>query len=192
MKNFLLYFTTIVLFLLFSCTKAIKHTDEISLIIAEWVGKEIHFPSNVPCYFWGKNEKDTTFSLCAYSFQNQYKVLMFVDSSGCSDCRLQLLEWKHLITESNKRFHEKLKFLFYIQPKDINEILYLINRDRFNYPVFLDLDGKITQLNHFSSNTVYQCFLLDKHNKVLAIGNPVLNPKIWELYKDIIVKDKKE
>jgi hypothetical protein len=32
----------------------------------------------------------------------------------------------------------------------------------------------------------YQCFLLDSNNKGLMIGNPTLNPKIWELYKQTI------
>jgi hypothetical protein len=33
---------------------------------------------------------------------------------------------------------------------------------------------------------MFQCFLLDKDNKVLAVGNPAVNFKIWELYKRII------
>ena len=32
----------------------------------------------------------------------------------------------------------------------------------------------------------FQTFLLDKDNKVLAMGNPILNPKIKELYLKII------
>jgi hypothetical protein len=42
------------------------------------------------------------------------------------------------------------------------------------------------KLNHFPNNPTFQCFLLDKNNKVLAIGNPANNTKIWELYKKII------
>jgi hypothetical protein len=32
--------------------------------------------------------------------------------------------------------------------------------------------------------------LLDKDNKVLMIGNPALNPKVWELYKQTITGKK--
>ena len=32
----------------------------------------------------------------------------------------------------------------------------------------------------------FQTFLLNKNNKVMAIGNPILNPKIKELYMKII------
>lgn len=33
---------------------------------------------------------------------------------------------------------------------------------------------------------MFQTFLLDKENKVVAIGNPVLNPKVKELYVRLI------
>ena len=36
---------------------------------------------------------------------------------------------------------------------------------------------------------MFHTFLLDKDNKVLAIGNPVLNPKVKELYLRIIRGD---
>jgi hypothetical protein len=45
-------------------------------------------------------------------------------------------------------------------------------------------------LNHFPSQPELQSFLLDKDNKVLLIGNPVLNPKVWDLYKQIITDNK--
>ena len=37
---------------------------------------------------------------------------------------------------------------------------------------------------------MFQTFLLDKDNKVLAIGNPIHNPKVKELYLKIIRKEK--
>ncbi|GHT28790.1 hypothetical protein FACS189432_07220 [Bacteroidia bacterium] len=67
---------------------------------------------------------------------------------------------------------------------------YLLKRDGFNYPVFIDMDNRINQLNHFPSEQSYQCFLLNKDNKVIMIGNPVLNPKIWELFKKQISGNK--
>jgi hypothetical protein len=52
--------------------------------------------------------------------------------------------------------------------------------------VFVDKKNEMMQLNNFPKKPEYQCFLLDKDNKVVMIGNPVLNPGIWELYKKII------
>jgi hypothetical protein len=42
------------------------------------------------------------------------------------------------------------------------------------------------KLNNFPQEREYQCFLLDKQNRVVMVGNPVYNHAIWELYKKII------
>jgi hypothetical protein len=76
-------------------------------------------------------------------------------------------------------------------------MLYLFENADFNYPVFIDKKNGINQLNNFPQQQEYQCFLLDKNNKILFLGNPSINPNIWELYKRYILdkdkdKDKQE
>jgi hypothetical protein len=116
----------------------------------------------------------------------EYKILLYVDSTGCSNCRLKLASWRHLIEEADSLFKDKLSFLFFFQPKNKKEMTYLFIRDNFNYPAFIDENNKINQLNHFPERMEYQCFFLDKDNKVLMIGNPALNFRIWKLYKQTI------
>lgn len=38
----------------------------------------------------------------------------------------------------------------------------------------------------------FQTFLLDRNNRVIAIGNPIYNPKVKELYLKIIKGEKIE
>ena len=178
----LLWFLLAIPFLVFSC-KDHKKRDEAAKIVNEWLGKEIRFPGNAPCYVTGK---DTLPELCSANFQKEFKILLYVDSTGCSSCRLKLFEWKQLMEESDSLFQGKVEFLLFFQPKNLKEMEYLFIRDGFNYPVFIDVNRTIDNLNHFPQAMQYQCFLLDKDNKVLMIGNPVLNPKIWELYKEQI------
>ena len=45
-------------------------------------------------------------------------------------------------------------------------------------------------MNRFPSDMTFQTFLLDKDNKVVAMGNPVLNPKIKDLYLGVIEGEK--
>jgi hypothetical protein len=99
---------------------------------------------------------------------------------------LKLFQWKQLIAEADSLFEGKLNFLLFFQPKNKKEMNFLFQRDRFDYPVFIDMNNGINQLNHFPEKPEYQCFLLDKNNKVRMIGNPALNPKIWKLYKQTI------
>lgn len=63
---------------------------------------------------------------------------------------------------------------------------YVLRRDNFTHPVCVDESDSFNKLNHFPSDVRFQTFLLDKENKVIAIGNPVHNPKIKELYLNII------
>jgi len=65
-------------------------------------------------------------------------------------------------------------------------VRFLLNREDFTYPVFIDETNSIDSLNHFPQQPEFQCFLLDGDNKVVAIGNPASNSRIWELYKEII------
>jgi hypothetical protein len=109
-----------------------------------------------------------------------------MDSSGCTACKLQLPSWKNLIAEADSLFNDKLEFLFFFQQKNKNELISLLNMYKFDYPVFIDETNEIDRLNHFPKEPQYQCFLLDKDNRVLAVGNPVQNPKVWELYKKVI------
>ena len=177
-----LLFILIVVFSVYSC-KERKQRIEITKIVNEWTGKEILFPENIPCYVTGK---DTLAELCNEWYRKEFKILMYVDSAGCSGCRLKLPVWKQLIEEADSLFPEKVGFILFFQPKNAREMTYLSIRDKFDYPVFLDLKGSINRLNHFPQAMGYQCFLLGNDNKVLMIGNPVLNQQIWELYKSQI------
>ena len=174
-------------FVIYSC-KGNKNREEVAKIVSEWIGKEIRFPDNVPCYVSGK---DTLQELCNANFQKEFKILLYVDSTGCSSCRLRLPVWKQLIEEADSLFQGKVGFLLFFQPKKVKDIGFMFVQDKFDYPIFIDIDRAINNLNRFPQAMQYQCFLLDKNNKVLMIGNPVLNPKIWELYKEQIAGGKK-
>ena len=153
---------------------------EIEKIVAEWLGKEILLPQGLPCFVAGSEAQPEN---CDQWLHRDFKILMYVDSAGCSDCRLNLSSWKYLIEEADSLFDGQVGFLLYFQPKSKREIAYLLARDRFEYPVFMDINGVIDRQNRFSSDMRFQCFLLDRDNRVLMIGNPVLNADIWELYK---------
>jgi len=183
----LILFLLISVFSFYSC-KEKKRRGEIKKIVNEWIGKEIQLPENVLCYMAGK---ETLPEICNEWFQKDFKILMYVDSAGCSDCRLKLFEWKQLMDEADSLFQGRVGFLLFFQPKTAREMAYLFARDRFDYPVFMDIKGSINRLNRFPRVMEFQCFLLDSNNKVLMIGNPVLNMRIWELYKSLIAGGEK-
>jgi hypothetical protein len=143
-------------------------------IIREWTGKTIVFPDIKPFCL---SANDSLFIP-----SNQYKILFYSDSLGCTQCSLRLLEWKSHIEDIGS----KADFLFYIHPKTERTLLLDLKSTKFNYPVFIDTANLLYNTNKLPDNPMFQCFLLDQNNKILAIGNPTRNPHIWELYKEII------
>lgn len=174
--------------LLGACNSGNK--KEVKDIVSTWIGKTIEFPEDVK----------PTMSIDGSSIINyqdstaQFKVLIYTDSVGCQDCKLNLPQWKYLISEADSIFTEKVRFLFYFQPKhgEEKELCYIFIHHDFDYPIFLDPENKLNQLNRFPDNMEYQTFLLDTNNQVVSIGNPTLHPKLWNLYKQIIIKSQSE
>ena len=113
-------------------------------------------------------------------------MVTYIDSVGCTSCKLQLSRWKKLVEEVDSLTNGRVPFLFYFHPKDRKELRYLTRRDDFTYPVCFDERDELNRLNQFPTDMTFQTFLLDKDNKVVAMGNPVHNPKVKELYLSLI------
>ena len=157
-----------------SCKDSPK--DEIARLVKEWDGKEIRFPERPVFTIQGKDTVDFSFR------DTEYKVMSYVDSIGCISCKLQLERWTDFIQEVDSLTGGTVPFVFCLHHPDVREISRIIRKDDFQYPVFIDEMGSFDALNHFSANMTFQTFLLDKDNKVVAIGNPILNPMVKELY----------
>ena len=154
-------------------------------LVQEWSGKEIKFPSRSIFTIQGKDTVDFDFE------DADSKVVTYIDSMGCTSCKLQLHRWKQLVAEVDSLTEGRVPFLFYFHPKDMKELRYLTRRDKFIYPVCFDEQDEINRLNQFPSVMDFQTFLLDKDNKVVAMGNPILNPNIKDLYLEVISRKPK-
>ena len=153
-------------------------------MVNEWNGKEVKFPSRSVFTIQGKDTVDFEFASA------DYKVVVYIDSVGCTSCKLQLPRWKELMAEVDSLTGGSIPFLFYFHPKDVKELRYLTRRDGFTYPVCFDGEDELNRLNRFPADMLFQTFLLDKDNKVVAMGSPVLNPNIKDLYLGIIKGEK--
>ena len=171
----------------FSSCKNVQYEDA-AKIVKEWTGKEIKFPKGISCT---SMVKDTT---CVDLYSNNYKILLYVDSNGCTSCRLNLAGWKKIINESDTVFSNTPEFIFFFQPKkrDERELQQIFKSKGFRHQIFIDKENEIDKLNRFPSKPQYQCFLLDKNNKVVIVGDPSLNKGIWDLFKRIITESASE
>lgn len=152
--------------------------------VSNLIGQKNRIPNN---YQYNLLSTDTTINIGEALLKSEYKILLYVDSAGCMTCKLHLSKWNNLIKESEYLPLDKLSFLLFFHQNNKKELSLLIKRENFNYPVFIDVKNEINQLNNFPTQSDLQCFLLDKDNKVLLIGNPVKNSKIKELYMRVIL-----
>ncbi len=168
--------------LLFSLTGCKdKKKEEILRIVGRWQEKEVVFPDAPEALTFTRYATDTV----DYAFREApYKVLVYVDSAGCTSCKLQLAKWKQFIRKTDSLTGGTVPFLFVIHPKNLLEIRELLRSNRFDRPVCIDSGDRLNQANRFPSVFSFQTFLLDKDNRVVVIGNPVHNLAIADLYLD--------
>lgn len=160
--------------ILCSCTESRKkqYTD----LLQEWMDREIQIPDNPVFTVLARDTVD-------FPMQADYKILTYVDSVGCLSCKLQLDRWKELMEDGG---FSGVDFLFFFSPEKMRDIVGTLRAEGFTHPVCIDRDNRLNRLNHFPAGPTFQTLLLDKDNRVLAVGNPVHNPKVKELYLKII------
>ena len=116
------------------------------------------------------------------------KVLVYYSAEGCTPCKLkELMQWRPMIEELAE--DSAVRFVFILNPahtteRELEMTLYGM---RFAHPVFYDRASGFEAANpELPQNPVFHTFLLDSANRVMLVGSPVGNAKMWELYKRTI------
>jgi hypothetical protein len=171
---------------LLSCKPKDNRKETLARLVTEWQGKTVVFPDS-PVF--------TRFATDTVDYRipaSGYKVLVYVDTIGCTSCRLQLLKWKEWIQTVDSVTGDAVPFLFFFYPKDLKNIRFMLERDGFDRPVCIDFQDKLNKQNRFPADMTFQTFLLDKDNKVVVIGNPVHNTSVKNLYLKQIMGEEPE
>ena len=179
MRN-LLYF--IFALVLLSCKESEEH--RIARLKEAWMGKSIYYP--VDSVF----ESFETDSIRKYSLKRMdYTIVTYVDSTKRTSKDLKLEKWKKFLNDFKTVAQGKATCLFYLHSKNKSELVCTLRNSCFNYPVCIDEEDIFNKLNHFPADNLFQTFLVDKENKILAMGNPVEDPKVKALYLKIIAEE---
>ena len=178
MRN-LLYF--IFALILFSCKESDQH--RIARLTEAWMGKPIYYP--VDSVF----ESFENDSIRKYSLKRtEYTVVTYIDSAKCKSGDLNLNEWKNFLSDFKAKSKGNATCLFYFHPENRETFIRSLQASGFSFPVCIDEDDIFYKLNRFPAESIFRTFLIDKENKVVAMGNPVEDPKVRELYLKIIDK----
>lgn len=102
----------IMLICLFSCKETQK--EKVNHLVNEWTGRRIQYPDTVHFTSLGI---DTSFFR-----KSEYKIISYVDSVGCTSCKLRLAQWKIFISQLDSIGN--ISILFFISQKSQRVNLY--------------------------------------------------------------------
>ncbi|WP_286151349.1 MULTISPECIES: DUF1573 domain-containing protein [Bacteroidales] len=171
----------LLLLILCACSRP-SEAERYAALVEKWQGKEIKLPDVMTDALTGD-----TIDLSDADFT----ILTYVDSAGCTGCKMKLPVWKEFLNSIDELTTDySVASLMIVSSPDKDELAYLIKRDNFQFPVINDLDHGIGAANGFPEEFMFRSFLLDSSRRVIAIGNPVYNNSVADMYKAIISGDK--
>ena len=155
--------------------------DRMLNFVRGWEGKEIIYPSLPFFTIYGE---DTLMNYVKTGAK--YSIVSYIDSLGCFSCKLQAKEWKDFIKRIDSISNFNIPVNIFVHNGNREDIISILKKENFDIPICLDFQDSLRILNDFPDNIAFRTFLLDSRNKVIAIGNPIFNPKVKELYLKII------
>ena len=138
----------LVVLLLCSCHSRRK---EIARIVEEWKNKEVIFPDPLLVKVQGRDTILPDFQ------ERKYKILNYIDTSGCTECRMKLAEWQLLKQEIDSLGYDvDILFVAWVHNYDELEILQRANRCQL--PFLYDPQGGYAKNQPVSCRTGFPNF----------------------------------
>lgn len=154
-------------FLIQSCQNSNKTSPHRDSII-QFIGKEIYIPRDL-------NNKLSS---------EGYKILIYVGKEGCTECQLSLPQWKHKIKEL-KQMNEKVQVFFVVNTIDSLEVKSLFEKENLEAFLYFDKKNMFFVMNKIPKENNLHTFLLDNTKRIVLMGSPINNEKMWNLYKEV-------
>jgi hypothetical protein len=179
MKQFI---AIILLTLLCSCQdKTAKHLN----VLSSLAGHEIVMPDNLTC----RIQSDTI----EFNFNDaDYNIVAYIDSSDCTPCKMKLPVWDNLINRLKSASDATVAFVMVINSGETSELDSILKKSNFLHPICFDPAGEFSSHNKLPDKELYHTFMLDSNGEIVLVGNPAINPKIRELYNNIVFGDTTE
>ena len=178
------FYIIFILLLLAICSckeQAIK--KEISRII----GTKVEIPEGLQAMLYGKD------TIVDFSNSDIKMVVLYKDML-CSVCQLsQMEEWVDFLDiayASGNAF--QILFIFSPLEDDIPKLYREMRISTFPYPIILDYNKSFISDNpEYPRDINYNIVLINSENRIIAVGNPLYNEQLKNLYISLIAKSVK-
>lgn len=143
--------------------------------VREFMGRELLFSDSVEFLVNGTQCTREYFDKAAF------KIINYIDTSGCEECKLHFFDWGKL-QRALDTLSVDVKVCFIVWSKDIDNVLKLSRIHRFNYPLLYDNSGIFQRQNNLPLISGFKTCLVDSNNRVVGVGSPLYNEALLELY----------
>lgn len=161
-----------------SCNMKTRES-EITHLMKEWNGKEFLFSDSIKTML--KKCNSLKYERCKIS--SDFCIVYYLDEDVCSSCRIN--SWRNYIRGLTADSEGKVSSILIISPR-IKEMDIEDNRSETDYLIVQDYDNIIKKKNNLPDDDLFKVMLLDKQNKVVVIGNPLLNKGMDKLIRKAI------
>lgn len=159
-------------------------SEELANIVNDWIGKELYLPDNVGRFTTNGDSSDMFFP------KEKFTILRYIDKKGCTTCRLHLNIYPGILSELSDSANCKVGFVCIINPMNMKEIRSILHSENSaGLTMWIDETDTLNAINHFPDIDALRTFLIDDKHRVLAVGDPAINPRVMKLFNKIITND---
>jgi len=84
---------------------------------------------------------------------------------------------------------EPVGFIPVVYPNEMIDLIDALKALQIEFPLFYDTENKFLEINKMEKTLARnRTFLLDAHNKIIVVGEPLALNKLWKLYKNTLKK----
>lgn len=171
--KFRLILSLLILCAVTSCSYRPK--SRIAQEVKNLTGKEIQFPQ---CEIL--NDTNTA-PLQEIMPPEKIKMITYLSQPPCTSCIFTMLkDWE---CEVENNLGDNIKYILILKSNDRQAIIDAINLYQFSSPVLRYNDDVFEEINGLRVLARNRTLLLDKNNKVIAVGEPFGNDRMWNVYK---------
>ena len=114
---------------------------------------------------------------------SSYAIVHYVDSLGCTSCKLRIDDWVNIIEKVNAE-KKVLKVIFVAHPKVFPDVCKILQGRSKDFVVLNDENMDWLSKNKIPQSSMYQTFMTNAYGKIMIVGNPVMNEQVKKLMLD--------
>lgn len=120
------------------------------------------------------------------------KIVVFHDRNQCSKCQLgRISDWDEILDLLDSlRLPVPVWFVIAPPADEAGEIRRTIRDLRLQrYSIEIDSTNRFAQRNRvIPADALFHTFLLDEQNRIVVVGSPLFNDRMWRIYRTEIEK----